>query len=70
MTKPGKSDFWHKVDWEGGIGGMLEYQGPSLTDWNLPKEFKKRWEALYHLYDGIQDTLNEWESELTESEDE
>lgn len=66
MARWSKSDFWDKVESEGGIGGMLEYQGPGLTDYNLPKEFKKRWEALYHLYDGIQDTLNDWESELTE----
>ncbi len=70
MSKPGKSDFWYKVDWEGGIGGMVEYTGSSLTDWNLPKEFKKRWEIMALAYEDIQRTLNEWEAELNDSETE
>lgn len=56
-------EFVDKLDWEGGVGGMVGYQGSNLDAYDLPKEFKEKWARLCELYDSVQDDVTSFEDQ-------
>lgn len=52
-TKRPADDFWAKFEWEGGIGGAVEY-GLDAAEYDLPQEVVDAWDRLveaYHAFD-------------------
>lgn len=64
MSLGDKQDFLDKLDSEGGLGGMLSYQGPNLESYyNLPAEFIDKWRRLSDLFEEVLTDLDNMEEQ-------
>jgi len=43
-------DLLGKIDWEGGITGILDYGERSIDDYDVPDELKEAWETMADRY--------------------
>ena len=50
------ADFFHKLDWEGGIDGLMSYGGPSY----FPEEVRALAEVYETAFENLQNALTEW----------
>lgn len=50
------ADFFHKLDWEGGIDGLMSYGGPEY----FPEEVRHLAEVYETALDNLQTAVTEW----------
>ena len=59
MARMSLSSFSNKLDWEGGLGGMIDYCGGKAGTDN--PFFNEKWAQLYALWKDIEAMLPETE---------
>lgn len=61
-------DLLGKIEWEGGITGVLDYGMRDIEDYDVPEELKEVWADMAELYEDfessastVSDLLDEFE---------
>ena len=54
-----KEEFKAKINYEGGIDEMFWHSGKA-KDYDLPPEFRRKWEALCDLISDIEAAMEPW----------
>jgi hypothetical protein len=75
MEDPDIFDLLGKIDWEGGMDGVLDYGMRSIEEYAIPKNFKVQWAEMVEVFeeyaelrDDIFAALESYSEELPEEE--
>lgn len=50
-------DLLGKIDWEGGITGILDYGERKIDDYEVPDDLKEAWEDMADRYSDFEDEM-------------
>lgn len=69
-------DLLGKIDWEGGITGILDYGERSIEEYDVPDELKEAWEEMASVYgdfetelDNVMDKLDKFVAQYGEEKE-
>lgn len=69
-------DLLGKIDWEGGITGILDYGERSIDDYEVPDELKEAWSEMADRYgdfesemDNVMDKLDKFVVQYNEQKE-